>query len=88
MAITKSEGDLGQAMIMADVLKRGYKAALPIGEDWPYDLIVLRNNCLEKVQCKYSEAKSGYIEVHCRSTNNWKTKKYKQEEIDWLACYD
>ena len=88
MAITKSKGDLGQAMIMADVLKRGYKAAIPIGEDWPYDLIVLRNNCLERVQCKYSEAKNGCIQVHCRSANNWKAKKYNENEIDWIACYD
>ncbi len=88
MAITKSKGDLGQAMVMADVLKRGYKAALPIGEDWPYDLIVLRKGCLEKVQCKYSEAKNGCIQVHCRSANNWKTKKYSEKEIDWIACYD
>jgi hypothetical protein len=88
MAKTKSKGDLGQAMVMADVLRRGYKAALPLGEDWPYDLIVLRNNCLERVQCKYSEAKNGCIEVHCRSANNWKTKKYTQSEIDWIACYD
>jgi len=75
-------------MIMADVLRKGYKVALPLGEDWPYDLIVLRNNSLERVQCKYSESKDGYIAVHCRSANNWKTKKYHKNEIDWIACYD
>jgi hypothetical protein len=88
MAKTKMKGDLGQAMITADVLKRGYKVAFPIGEDWNYDLIVLRNGKLERVQCKYAESFNETIEVHCRSANNWKIKKYTATEIDWIACYD
>ena len=51
MAETKRKGDLGEAMVMADVLRRGHKVALPVGEDWRYDLIVLRNSKLERIQC-------------------------------------
>lgn len=88
MAITKTKGDLGEGIILADILKRGYKVALPLGEDWPCDLIVLKENILHRVQCKYTESSNGVVSVKCRSCNNWVNRKYTTEEIDWIACYD
>jgi len=88
MAVTKNKGDLGEAMVMADALRRGHKVAIPFGEDWPYDLIVLREGRLERVQCKYVESRDGKIIVPCRSCNNWRTKKYGKDDVDWIACYD
>lgn len=88
VAETKTKGDLGVAMIMADVLKRGYKVAIPVGEDWDYDLIVLWNGELERVQVKYTESDGKVIHVPCRSRNNWSVKKYTQKMIDWIAVYD
>ncbi len=49
MAETKRKGDLGEIMIMADILRRGYKVAIPFGEDWRFDLIVLRSKSFERV---------------------------------------
>ena len=38
-------------MVAADLMRRGYKIALPYGEDWDYDLIVCRDGTtLERVQ--------------------------------------
>ena len=88
MASTKTKGDIGEAIIIADILRKGYKVALPVGEDWSCDLIVLKGQKLEKVQCKYTESKNGVISVKCRSCNNWTNKKYSSAEIDWVACYD
>ena len=88
MAITKDKGDLGEGVILADILKRGYKVAIPIGENWNYDLIVLRCGKLERVQCKYTESSNGVVKVACRSCNNWSVKKYLCSDIDWIACYD
>lgn len=92
MAETKRKGDLGEAMIMADALKRGYKVAMPVGDDWIYDLIVLRNGVLERVQCKYVESKGKCLCIPCAALNNGIRKKYKikytKEMIDWLAAYD
>lgn len=88
MARTKEKGDLGEAMVMADVIRRGYKVAIPVGEDWRYDLIVLRKGKLERVQCKYTQSDGKRIEVKCRSTNNWNTRKYTKRDIDWIAVYD
>ncbi|GAG95095.1 unnamed protein product [marine sediment metagenome] len=30
MAETKRKGDLGEAMVMADILRRGHKVAIPV----------------------------------------------------------
>lgn len=88
MAQTKEKGDKGCAIVMADVLRRGYKVAIPVGEDWPFDLIVLRQGTLERVQCKYVESDGCVVEAKCRSSNNWVDYKYTPEQIDWIAVYD
>jgi hypothetical protein len=88
MAIKKAQGDLGEAMIMAEVMKRGYKVALPVGEDWRYDMIVLRKGKLERIQCKFTKSKGDIVTVRCRSLNNWNEIRYCDKDIDWLAVYD
>ncbi len=87
-AITKIKGDLGQAMVMADALKRGYKVALPMGEDWRYDLIVLKNKKLLRIQCKYVESTQGVIKVRCETHDGRSYYRYKQEDLDFIAVYD
>ena len=87
-AITKIKGDLGQAMIMADALKRGYKVALPLGEDWRYDLIVLKDKSLLRIQCKYVESTNGVIKVRCETHDGRNYYRYKQDDLDYIAVYD
>lgn len=87
-AITKTKGDLGQAMVMADTLKRGYKVALPLGEDWRYDLIVEKGNKLLRIQCKYTESTKGVIKVRCETHDGRSYYKYKKEDLDYIAVYD
>ena len=43
-------------MIAADLVRRGYRIAIPYGEDWDFDLIVCRDEKLERVQCKYTRS--------------------------------
>jgi hypothetical protein len=80
-------------MIAADLVRRGYKIAIPYGEDWDYDLIVCRNEKLERVQCKYTRSDGTVITVRCAShslTNGHvrATKLYTAATIDWLAVWD
>jgi PD-(D/E)XK endonuclease len=80
-------------MVAADLMRRGYKIALPYGEDWDYDLIFCRENKLERVQVKYSRSKGDVIAVRPRSASltNGKVKAYKYytaETVDWIAAYD
>ncbi len=87
-AITKIKGDLGQAMVMADALKRGYKVALPLGEDWRYDLIVLKEQRLLRIQCKYAESHNGVIKVRCETHDGRSYYRYRQNDLDYIAVYD
>ena len=80
-------------MIAADLIRRGYRIAIPYGEDWDFDLILCRDRRLERVQCKYSTSNGIYITVRCRSHSltNGKVKvikRYTAATIDWLAVYD
>ena len=93
MAGLKTKGDTAELMVAADLVKRGYRIAIPYGEDTDYDLIVEREGQLERVQVKYVESGDGVIEVRCMShslTNGKvrKTKRYTADMIEWLAVYD
>jgi PD-(D/E)XK endonuclease len=61
------QGEIGEAMILADLQRQGHGVAIPWGHDLPFDLIVVRkeDGTLEKVQCKYTTsdgrgARAGY----------------------------
>lgn len=76
-----------------DLVAKGYRVALPFGEDCDYDLVVERGEQLERVQVKYASSKDGVIGIECRSrvlTNGkvMRTKHYTPETIDWLAVYN
>jgi Holliday junction resolvase-like predicted endonuclease len=93
MAPLKAKGDLAELMVAADLLRRGYKVALPYGEDWDYDLILRRGETLERVQVKYTKSNGNVIVVQCysQSLTNGKVraiKRYTSRTIDWLAVYD
>jgi hypothetical protein len=93
MAPLKAKGDLAEVMIAADLIRRGYKVAIPYGEDWDFDLIVCREERLERVQCKYTTSNGIVITVRARSHSltNGKirsVKRYTAATIDWLAVYD
>ena len=93
VAALKAKGDLAELMIAADLLRRGYKVALPYGEDWDYDLILCRGSSFERVQVKYATGDGRIVPVRCQShslTNGRvrETKRYTSATIDWLAVYD
>ena len=93
MAPLKAKGDLAEVMIAADLIRRGYKIAIPYGEDWDFDLILCRNERLERVQCKYTCSDGAVITVRTRSHSltNGKVrsvKRYTAAMIEWLAVYD
>jgi len=80
-------------MIAADLIRRGYRIAIPYGEDWDFDLIVCRDSTLERVQCKYTRSDGNVVAVRCcsHSLTNGRvraTKRYTAATVDWLAVYD
>jgi Holliday junction resolvase-like predicted endonuclease len=93
MASTKTKGDLAELMVAADLRRKGYKVAIPFGEDWDYDLIIERDGNLERVQVKYAESDGVVLTVRCWSSSltNGKVrhiKRYTAAMIEWLAVYD
>ena len=94
MAPTKTKGDLAELMVAADLVRKGYKIAIPYGEDWDFDLIFSRpgSERLERVQVKHASRTGEVIPVRCRSSSltNGKVKRVKRytaETIDWIAAY-
>jgi PD-(D/E)XK nuclease superfamily protein len=93
MAALKMKGDLAELKVATDLLERGYKIAIPYGEDWDFDLIFSRADRLERVQVKHATSNGAFISVKCfsHSLTNGKvrrTKRYTAKTIDWLAVYD
>ena len=89
----KAKGDLAELKVATDLLSRGYKIALPYGEDWDYDLILCRGEGLERVQVKYTRSDGNVITIRCRSLSltNGKVmvvKQYTAKIVDWIAAYD
>jgi len=90
----KAKGDLAELKVAADLRARGYRIAIPYGEDWDFDLILCRDDgALERVQVKYVRSDGCVIMVRPRSSSitNGKeraTKYYTAATIDWLAIWD
>ena len=90
----KAKGDLAELKVATDLRARGYRIAIPYGEDWDFDLILCRRDeKLERVQVKYARSDGCVIEVRCRSHSltNGKvraTKYYTASMIDWLAVWE
>jgi hypothetical protein len=93
MASLKTKGDLAELKVAADLVERGYRVAIPFGEDVDFDLILVREERLERVQVKHAQSDGFVIAVKCysHSLTNGKirqTKRYTAASIDWLAVYD
>ena len=95
MAALKLKGDRAEIEVARDLIRRGYRIAIPYGEDWDFDLIFSRpgNERLERVQVKYCTSDGRVIELRARSyslTNGKvrRVKRYTAATIDWLAAYD
>src|SRR3954451_7751279 len=93
MAPLKQLGDVAELAVALDLRRRGYRVAIPFGEDCEYDLVVDRDGVLERVQVKHTRSDGEVVVARCRSQSltNGKvraTKRYTAATIDWLAVYD
>ncbi len=94
MAPLKLKGDRAEIEVARDLVRRGYRIAIPYGEDWDFDLIFARPDSekLERVQVKHAITRGEVIPVRTRSASltNGKVrrvKKYTAKTIDWIAAY-
>ncbi len=89
-AKTTEKGEIGEAMVIADLIRQGHDVAIPFGHNQPFDLIVIRkeDGRLEKVQVKYSTGNDRVVRVKVESTSAWVRHRYTPDEVDWIAVYD
>jgi hypothetical protein len=93
IAWRKKLGEMAELAVAADLSARGYRIAIPYGEDSDYDLIVERDGQLERVQVKCRRSDGRIVQANCYSNSltNGKVirkKRYTARTIDWLAVYD
>ncbi|MGD2060036.1 MAG: group I intron-associated PD-(D/E)XK endonuclease [Acidimicrobiia bacterium] len=89
-ATTTEKGEIGEAMVIADLMRQGHDIAIPFGHNQPYDLIVIRkeDGRLEKVQVKYTTSDGRVVIVRVESSSAWVRHRYTPEEIDWVAAFE
>lgn len=88
MDSSKDKGDLGQIGVAYDLMKKGYKIMMPYGENWPYDLVAVKDNRFVRIQVKYTVSNGIVVNVKTRSTNNTLEKRYTDIDIDYMGIYD
>ena len=81
-------------MVAGDLVERGYKMAIPFGEDSDVDLVCWNpDGRLERVQVKYTGSDGARVSVGANSNSLTKgrvrrIKRYTDATIDWLAVFD
>jgi hypothetical protein len=86
-------GAIGEARLLYEAAKRGYKVAIPVGHDWRYDVIVERDGNLERVQVKTMNSDGDVIKVPTFSNRTHVNGKqvsisYHPSEFDWIVAFD
>lgn len=86
-AKTTEKGEIGEAMVIADLMRQGHDIAIPFRHNQPYDLIVIRkeHGRLEKVQVKYTTSNGNFVRAVIRSSSAWVSYRYTSDELDWIA---
>lgn len=85
---TKTLGDLAELKAALYFAEQGYVVSKPIGDNAPYDLIVDKDNKLQKVQVKARSERNGVISVEMRSCMRNYTYFYTRDDFDILAAYN
>ena len=88
---SKNIGELSEALILTEFLKRNIPVSLPWGDNQPYDMIIDYKGDLYKIQCKTGRSiKEGEsFTISFRSTYSNKNHtyvKYYNETIDLFAA--
>ena len=66
---TKSVGELSEMIVATELIRAGYRIAIPLGENHRYDLIIERENVLSRVQVKTGRLRNGAILFNCYSVH-------------------
>lgn len=90
--ISKEKGNIGEAIAIAEFIKRGIQVSIPFGDNARYDLIADFNGKLNRIQVKYCNqlTENNSILCPCASSKNHTTnKQYStyENDIDYFVFY-
>ena len=87
------KGDASEAVVIAELKKRGYTVLQPFGDNQRYDIVVEEDNQFERVQIKTARTKEEGRKVlfdSCGTHTNSKgttLKPYTKEQIDSFIAH-
>ena len=89
---SKDKGNIGEAILLAELTKRQIQVAIPFGDNARYDLIAEFNGKLNKIQIKYcgQTTENNSFICPCASSTNHTTNKHLstyEEDVDYMAFY-
>ena len=88
---TDQKGAIAEAAIALEALKLGIEVYRPIAEGGRYDMILVVDGQLLRVQCKWATRYGEVVVVRCYSNRRARTglvrRLYSSDEIDAFAAY-
>lgn len=88
---TKRKGEVGEAAVLARLVKLGFAVLQPFGDNQPYDLVIEKDGEFFRLQCKSGKLKNGVISFKTVSTlprlNGTYDYKSYDGKIDFFAVY-
>lgn len=89
---TKDKGNIGEAIVLAEFVKRQIQVSIPFGDNARYDLIADFNGKLNKIQIKYCSrvSENNSFVCQCSSSTNHTTNKHLstyENDVDYIAFY-
>ena len=89
---SKDKGNIGEAIILCEFVKRNIQVSIPFGDNARYDLIAEFNGKLNKIQVKYcgQVTENNSFTCPCASSTNHTTNKHLityDNDVDYMAFY-
>jgi PD-(D/E)XK endonuclease len=84
---TTEKGNIGEAFVIQEALKKGYQISIPFSHNSRYDLVLEKNDALLKVQVKYIKNIKGVLRVPLRCSKAYKPRTYEKNDFDILIVY-
>lgn len=85
---TQEKGDIGELIIAADLLEKGFEVFKPIGSTKDFDLLIMKDGQIRKVQVKSRYRTNGFIEVPLGTANVKGIRYFDKNVVDFLAICD
>ena len=87
---SKKIGTIGEQVLITEFVKNGVPVLLPVGDNEPFDMVVIIDGRFLKVQVKTTETIKNVAMIFCTNiTNPFKktSRKYTETEIDLFGLY-